>query len=166
MGLRSLFSYRISVRWSALHPERRVTSRPRGRRFAIPIATVAAVGALMLGGAPAVLASTGGSPTVTITVAVRSITVSPSTATFNTCSLSGTSTGSTLEFPNGLCTTGTSYITITNGAAAGHVDVNGADAIPADNGTHWTLCGSGSSSCLPGTDQFDEVGNFVTGSGT
>jgi hypothetical protein len=94
--------------------------------------------------------------------------------------------GASLTFPNDACyTTGGDNVTITNGAIAGHVDVNGSDAIPSDvGGTHWALCGgSGGPACTgapgggigcvgcvlgsnlpaPGVDQFAEAGQTLGG---
>jgi hypothetical protein len=50
-------------------------------------------------------------------------------------------------------------IVITNGAVAAHIDVTGSDAIPADGGKHWTLCGGNGTTCTgknakPGPDQY------------
>jgi hypothetical protein len=66
-----------------------------------------------------------------------------------------------LAFPNGTCSTN-GVVTITNGTQVGHIDVQGADAIPSDSGTHWTLCGGTGASCTgtggakPGQDQFEQ----------
>jgi hypothetical protein len=114
-------------------------------------------------GVPPANASTDGGTTATVTVAVRSITVSPSTTAFDTCS--GQGTLHVITFPDAVCTTSGSHdVTITNGTAPGHIDVFGADAIPADNGTHWTLCTMTASPPLctgpsgaPGPDQFNEI---------
>jgi hypothetical protein len=119
------------------------------RRLALAGLAALAVAAVPVGSA---LAATSGSVSETITVAVRSVTVSPSSASL--CS-----SASPLTFPNGRCQT--SNITITNGSAAGHIDVNGADAIPADSGTHWTLCaGTVAPTCSgggnAGQDQYRE----------
>jgi hypothetical protein len=121
------------------------------------------------------LSTTGGSTaTINVAPAIRSISVSPSTTTFDTCH---STLNASLTFPNDACyTTGADDVTITNGALAGHVDVNGADAVPHDSGQHWTLCGGSGPSCTgaapgggggclgqcitnePGIDQFVEWG--------
>lgn len=113
-------------------------------------------------------ASSSGTDSATVNLApppVRSVTVSPTTASFGGCTgPSGTGSSvdpSELEFPNGLCfvgsssPTGTTGVTITNGAAPGHIDVNGQDATPADGGTSWALITTGT----PGADQFREATN-------
>lgn len=144
------------------------TRRPRRLKRGSPLVAAAAVCAVGVASAvPVGAASTSGSSTGTVNVtppAVRSITVSPASFTFGACyDHANTSTGSTLAFPNGYCyiANNGSGITITNGTAASHIDVQGADAVPSDAGTHWTLCTVGTSSCLgssnqPGQDQFGE----------
>jgi hypothetical protein len=103
------------------------------------------------------LAAGSGSTTATINVGsqVRSLTVSPTAINFCTPS-------SPLVFPNGLCFG--FPVTITFGNVAGHVDVSGADAVPADGGIpNWTLCGGTGPTCavdgnvLGGTDQYSET---------
>jgi hypothetical protein len=113
-------------------------------------------------------AATTGSNTATVGIlppAVRSITVSPGTGAFGECSGPNTSGSSPipsdLAFPNGACQLGdllgsggvSGGITITNGTVAGHIDVNGQSATPADAGTPWTL---ESTSATPGVNQFQE----------
>jgi len=158
------FPYTISVSRQAQRP-RHHTSQSSGQFVAGRIAVATAGVALgLLNVAPAIADGT----TATINVAVRSVAVAPTSTTFDTCRDSlGNPTGSALLFPNGNCnTTGSHNVTITNGQAAGHIDVQGADAIPADNLTRWTLCGgstafggsncTGSSTTTPGQDQFRE----------
>jgi len=54
-------------------------------------------------------------------------------------------------------------VVITNGEVLSHVDVAGSDAVPADGGKHWTLCGGGAAQpCTgrhgrPGRDQFQAI---------
>jgi hypothetical protein len=150
-------------------PDRSSPVRRHGwRPLALAISVMALVG---LSAAPA-LAASPGSSTGTITVAataVYSVTVSPSFS-FGICTANGgaPSTGSTLVFPNGYCFSGTASgsvytagVTITNTGAAGHIDVNGANADPSDLGTPWTLCGLAtttpcpSGSATPGANQFE-----------
>jgi hypothetical protein len=103
---------------------------------------------------------------------VRSVTVSPATAHFRTCSGGRAadntqSTSTKLGYPNGQCwvgAPGASYpITITNTGIASYVDVNGAGAVPSDDGDQWTLCNRGPSPAAgctghndnwPGNDQY------------
>ena len=112
------------------------------------------VGVAVLGAAmgPPITAAAGSSATETSTIpiAVLSITISPATSTFGSCS-EGNSTSTGLGFPNGQCIApgDLSGITITNEGAAGHIFVQGGDAIPSDGGTHWTLVGS-----TPTRDQY------------
>jgi hypothetical protein len=102
----------------------------------------------------AVAASSTGTVTETINIGVRSLTVSPTSAAMCT-------PANPLTFPNGNC--GSSTITITNGPAGGHVDVQGASALPSDNsGNGWALCGTAGNNCTggnattPGADQYLE----------
>lgn len=98
-------------------------------------------------------ASGTGSVTATINVGsqVLSLTVSPSSISFCTPQ-------SPLTFPNGICSP-SAPVVVTYGATSGHIDVNGADAVPQDSGTHWTLCGGSGPTCTkggntPGPDQY------------
>jgi hypothetical protein len=147
--------------------EREPRSIPR-RRLTGPLMAACALTIATLAAAVPANASSTGTNSATVNLApppVRSITVSPTTTSFGNCTGpngSGSSVDPTeLEFPNGLCTVGssgpagTSGITITNGAAAGHIDVNGQSATPADNGQSWSLVVTGT----PGTDQFREATN-------
>jgi hypothetical protein len=158
-------------------PDRSFPVRRHGWR---PLALAIAVMSLVsLSAAPALAASTGSS-TGTITVAapaVYSITVSPSTFSFGRCETPGAVSTEGLAFPNGYCYNGagsggvyTTGITITNTGAAGHIDVNGTNAVPTDvGGTPWTLCGSVSTTCtnggLPGANQFTVTTAGVTTGG-
>jgi hypothetical protein len=81
---------------------------------------------------------------------VRSITVSPSTVTYGNCDFNPGQAN--LTFPNGECSTTVSPgvgqaagITITNGTATGHIDVQTSNFVPSDSGTSWTPCVSDSS---------------------
>ncbi|HEX6488363.1 MAG TPA: hypothetical protein VF137_05740 [Candidatus Dormibacteraeota bacterium] len=148
-----------------------------------------AIAAIVAGCAPLTLALVpqavlaGNSVTATIDIAVRSVTVTPSTITYGNCvDGSGQSTATGLV-AGGACNTGATTITITNGPVGGTIDVNGADAIPSDNGTHWTLCGgNGAPNCtgssnptqppypifagnLPGPNQFAEETNSTAANG-
>ena len=122
-------------------PMRRTLLGLVGAAIAVPSAIVPAV------------ASADDSTTATINVAVRSLTVSPASVTYSQCYDSSlNSTGAAIVIPGGYCQGLDNNISITNGSVAGHIDVQGSDAVPADNGTHWTL----TSNNVPGTDQFLE----------
>ena len=159
-----LMPYRVSLIRSGEQGLSSDVARRRSRllRLAPPLAAVTAVCALGLASVMPVSASSSGGTTATVNIAVRSITVSPSTSTFDYCADNTyKSTGGYLSFPNGICAV-TSGVTITNGTASGNIDVQGADAIPSDNGTHWTLCGGTGPSCTGGAgnagqDQFREL---------
>jgi hypothetical protein len=103
---------------------------------------------------------------------IRSVTVSPASASFATCSggmasQNTRSTTSKLGFPNGRCVVGLVNpgiypITITNTGIASAIYVSGSSASPADGGTEWALCNRGFNpfvDCrghdgLPGSDQY------------
>ena len=85
---------------------------------------------------------------------VRSVTVTPKKARFGNCSGGNTnadtvSQNKALGFPNGTCwvgqagETGVLPVTVTNTGIAANIEVNGADAVPADGGTSWQLCNTG-----------------------
>jgi hypothetical protein len=112
-------------------------------------AVVAVVAAAPL--AASALAASSGSVSETIYVGVRSLTVSPGT-------VSMCSTGSPLTFPNGSCQS--VPITITNGAAGGQVEVNGAPAVPNDEVTNWSLCGAVGGNTCTGTPTCTPVGGL------
>jgi hypothetical protein len=132
----------------------------------VAAAVVAVVPALALA-VPATAATTGSNVgTLTLTPpAVRSVTVTPATSTFANCTGPN---AAQLAFPNGFCSVGVAGnsgaaggVTVTNGTAAGHIDVNGANAVPSDSGTPWTLLDSPSayapSLTTPAADQYDEL---------
>ncbi len=104
---------------------------------------------------------------------VRSVTVSPATATFGLCGGAHSrqdtpSAADKLGFPNGNCSVGLMSpgiypITITNSGIASDILVSGTSANPADGGNQWALCNIGDNpavACkhhdgtLPGTDQY------------
>jgi hypothetical protein len=133
-------------------------ARRTGTRRAV-IATIAAFIAIAIPAAPA---HAGNAVTATINFGLRSVTVSPPTLVYGNCTdANGKATGNSLV-AGGACSTGGTTLTITNGPLAGTIDVQGSDAIPADNGTHWTLCSpNGGAACTgtgqaPGVDQFRE----------
>src|SRR5579872_2770260 len=118
----------------------------------------------------------GGTTTghLSVVPTVRSVTVSPGDVTFGNCTGGDGATDSTqhaLGYPNGECSVGNpgvnpSYpITVSYTGIPGAVYVTGANAVPADNGTHWALCtpnqqpGASLPACTgfrgqPGTDQY------------
>jgi hypothetical protein len=129
---------------------------------------VAVSAVLLLAGAPSPASAAADSSGATdaiidIDVPIRSVTVTPGEVTFAECS--GPNPAA-LTIPNGTCTVGHSIggppvggVTVTNTGYAGHILVNGSDAIPSDLGTHWTLCGAPqrpacSGAAGPGLDEF------------
>jgi hypothetical protein len=140
------------------------------RRHAVLVVSVVAMGGFLA--APALAANSGsGTATINVAPAVLSVSVSPST--FNLCP-----TGSPLTIPNGSCAFGTlpstgqsvGGVLVTNTGVAGHIDSNGANAVPSDSGTPWTLCvpfaNCGSASANPGANQFTiQTDGFYNGAG-
>ena len=153
-------------------PDRSSPVRRHGwRPLALAISVMALVG---LSAVPALAANTGSSTaTINILPPVYSVTVSPATFSFGLCSTRlGASTGGSLGFPDGYCYYGngpgsvyTTGVTIANTGAAGHIDVNGSNAVPSDAGTPWTLCSEAVGTCTllqgglyyPGANQFQLV---------
>jgi hypothetical protein len=132
----------------------------RRSRIVVALATVGAFGFMFV---PSAGAQTTGSSTATINLGVRSITVSPATITYSVCTdNSGNPTGTYLSLPNGTCTTASGAITVTNGTLPSDIEVQGANAIPSDSGTNWTLCQLLATNCTgasntPGANQFAEI---------
>jgi hypothetical protein len=140
-----------------------VKSLSRRRYLTIAAAAIVAMVGVCAGSALA--ASPTGTVQETISIGVRSVTVTPN-------SIAMCPSVEPLTFPNGIC-----YgppVTITNGPAAGHIDVNGADAVPSDDsGSRWslcTICGTCTGvqpppDCsVPGQDQYEENSElFVAG---
>ena len=133
-----------------------------GRRLILGVASLALVlagGAGMAATPAAATACPAGACTATINVApppVLSVTVGTiyTSLTYSSCYTtltSGTSTPAGLVFPNGFCQTQQPAVTITNGAVADQIYVNGANAIPSDNVTPWTLCNGGGAVSVPCT---------------
>lgn len=151
------FALRISANARSLKNRRARSSMGTRRSRVIATALAAAAGVLAMPELTAV-ASTSGVVNATIPVApgaVRSVAVSPNNVTYS-CS------SGSLTLPNGICNFSNSPgITVTNGGVSAHIDVNGADAVPSDNQTHWTLCGSAGPACsgansAPGANQYAE----------
>ena len=123
-------------------------------------------------------ATNGGSISLSLKAVptIRSVTVSPSTATFGNCTggsadADTASTSSALGYPNGHCwegapgATGSFPIKITYQGPPGQVFVVGANASPSGGGPDWALCNP-SAACTgpggaPGVDQY-MVKNFGT----
>ncbi|HKV32586.1 MAG TPA: hypothetical protein VJT14_16395 [Candidatus Dormibacteraeota bacterium] len=136
--------------------------------------------------APASVSATAvdsGSVTLTIPIAVYSVTVDPGAGTFATCSL-GQALTNALSFPNGQCqapgsTEGANpgYITITNTGTVGNLYIQSTGVAKVPNNASardWTICtmkaggtcngpvlGAGH---LPGQDQFEML-NISAGFG-
>ena len=139
-----LGQYRISV----IRQAEGAVIRHRGRAALVAVSTVAIVG---MAAPPAFASSSNGTATFGLSTQpqIFSVTVSQTISTFNSCS-GGNSTASSLGFPNGTCFAGvldgyngssfTPAVSITNTGEPGNIEINGANAIPSDNGTPWTLC--------------------------
>jgi hypothetical protein len=104
---------------------------------------------------------------------IRSVTISPSHATFVNCKggdggVNTRSERDELGFPNGSCQV-SATIVIMNTGIASDIDVSGSDAEPADGMAGWTLCNTGHHAAVectgdkhrPGPDQYKVV-NFGT----
>ncbi len=154
----------------------------RVRSLALVCAGVAVVGGGVAGcgTTSAALQNAGKAATVNLSLTtvptIRSVTVSPASASFGNCtgglaSRNTQSTAGRLGFPNGQCfvglvNAGSGFfypITITNTGIASAIYVNGSNASPSDGGNQWNLCnrdGNGAPGCkkddgkLPGTDQY------------
>jgi hypothetical protein len=147
-----------------------VLSRLRFVPAALLLAGVTACGAAS---APQQAAGKSGSITVSLKTVptVRSVTISPSHASFVDCKggdggVNTRSEGNRLGFPNGTCQVDTTIV-ITNSGIASDIDISGSNAEPADGLTAWTLCNPGNDPAVactgrhdrPGPDQY-EVVNF------
>lgn len=127
---------------------------------------------------PAPAATNGGSISLSLKAVptIRSVTVSPGTASFSNCTggspdADTASTSDALGYPNGHCwlgapgANGTFPIKITYQGPPGQVFVVGANASPSGGGPDWALCNP-SAACTgpggaPGVDQY-MVKNFGT----
>jgi hypothetical protein len=117
----------------------RDAARRGSRRGRVTMLVVLAGAIVALSALPA---SAAGSGDVTVSLstvsqAVKSVTVSPTSTTYDRCT-NGTSTTTALGFPNGACAA-SQAISVTNGNTPATILVNGADMVPSDNGAHWTL---------------------------
>jgi hypothetical protein len=114
---------------------------------------------------PILRPGTGPSPGLSVSVsvippAVRSVTLSVSSASYTNC-VYGSSTSAQLGFPNGACVAAGNPIVVTNGTAPATITVTGADMVPQDGATHWTLppAPGAFNGCpaTPGADQYCET---------
>jgi len=123
--------YRIRV-------ERAAVRKGSGRR-SMALLVVASVTAVAIAAMPAAAAPGSLSLSLsTVAQAVKSVTVTPTSDAYTSC-IYGSSSGSNLGFPRGACTSLPTGVTVTNGTTPALILVNGADMVPSDSGTHWTL---------------------------
>ncbi|MGH3305086.1 MAG: hypothetical protein ACRDOK_26150 [Streptosporangiaceae bacterium] len=151
---------------------------PGSLRFVPALLLLAGVTACGSVVAPQQAAGKSGRITVSLQTVptVRSVTISPSHATFVDCKggdggVNTRSEGNKLGFPNGTCLV-KSMIVITNSGIASDIDISGSDAAPADGLTGWSLCNTGANAAAactgrshkPGPDQYEvvNVGTFGT----
>jgi len=85
----------------------------------------------------------------------KSVTISSASEAFGNCS-GGFSSGSTLGYPDGSCST-PAYTVTNNGSVPEGLDVTGRNAVASDGGTGWNLIGS---TGTPGQDQYQLHTNF------
>ncbi len=137
------------------------------------------IAVLVFANRPAPAATNGASISLSLKAVptIRSVTVSPSTASFGNCtggsaSADTASTSNALGYPNGQCwvgapgANGSFPIKITYQGPPGQVLVAGANANPSGGGPDWALCNpsaacTGHKSGYPGVDQY-VVKNFGT----
>ncbi|HEX9358267.1 MAG TPA: hypothetical protein VF933_31185 [Streptosporangiaceae bacterium] len=155
-----------------------VSVRRRRTWGLVLLGLVLLIAVLVFANKPAPAATNGGSISLSLKAVptIRSVTVSPSTATFGNCTGGSTSadtasTSGALGYPNGHCWEGApganrSFpIKITYQGPPGRVFVAGANASPSGGGPNWALCNP-SAACTgpggaPGADQY-MVKNFGT----
>jgi hypothetical protein len=165
---------------------RRAPRRRAGRLAVIALVAAAGLAACSTGhGTTTGTPGNGQSIAISLKVVptIVSVTVSPSSAAFGSCSggnasVNTASTPAALGFPNGHCwlgipgSHGSFPITITNTGVAANVYVSGGNAVPSDGGTQWGLCNfgtnpaatcSGDGGKQPGANQY-AVQNFTAGS--
>jgi hypothetical protein len=100
---------------------------------------------------------------VTVSPPIKSVTVTlpnnATTLTYGGCS-GGSSTPTSLGFPNATCSTA-AYTVTNSGNTAEQINVQGSAAFPSDNGTPaWQLCDPTVAPCAgtqPGADQYENV---------
>jgi hypothetical protein len=99
---------------------------------------------------------------------IRSVTVVQSAPSYGSCTDQRGQVTDGLSFPNGVCRL---TVTVTNGAAAGHIQVRGGVATTNDPGAIWVLCGgSGGPDCTgyggsPGRDEYQQWTSGPGGTG-
>ena len=131
-----------SCQISLVRPRRpRPTARVRPR---LALGVVLAVGALV---ALALPAGADNAATGTVTLAVRSVTVTNGTggSTFSYDVCRNTSAGPTvgLAIPNGTCDSTDNAVTVTNGVVPDQIEISATAFAPSDGtGAAWTLCGT------------------------
>ncbi len=129
----------------------------RNALLAFVAASALVVGLAACGSVSAAPAGAGQGASIAVSLKVvptiRSVTITPAKAKFGGCTggnpnLNTASTPGQLGYPNGHCWLGkpkVSFpITITNTGIASYMYVHGANAVPADSGTEWSLCNPGS----------------------
>src|SRR5215469_15490230 len=127
-------------------------------------ATTAATGLLVAASA------SGSAPNGTLrlaqsaTVPVRSLTLSIKLpAGGQSCTVKQQAAAVSVSlFRNEDCQLPVGTLVIQNGGVPSHIEVSGSDAVPADAGRHWTLCGGTGSACTgkrgrPGPNQFQST---------
>jgi hypothetical protein len=133
-----------------------------GRR-AVFAAVFLAVSSLTVSAAGAETSDSNTATVETTPTEVRSITVSPNVGTFATCwDPVAQQLIATLTIPDGHCLFGTptqqEFVSVTNGATPGHININGNPAQASDGGKPWAL------GATPGADVFTETShNTVDG---
>ena len=139
-------------------------ARPWPRRRRLGGAAAATMLALAALAVPAGAANNG-TATGTVTIAVRSVSVSPDTFSYDNCTSSSGQTDG-LVIPNGTCSTAQNALTVTNGSVPAEIEVGASNFVPADNGMPWQICiGVAPHVCTgtsfaPGADQA-KVSTFV-----
>jgi hypothetical protein len=155
--------------------EQRSCRGKRARWIAILVWAVPLLAGGMAGEAAAASGSQPASAQLSLHAApdVLSVTVSPSSATFDACRGGDSTSPGQLGFPNGTCHV--NGLVITNTGLPGHMMVSGAPMSPTGGGTPWVLCGATdrtTPSCnnvgQPGADQYNlaltnNIGRFGLG---
>jgi len=126
----------------------RVEHRPRMRRLRLVGGAAAALLAMAIVAVPAGAASNG-SAIGTVTVAVRSVSVSPDAFSYDNCTSNGTPVVG-LVVPHGVCSTAPQALTLTLGAVPSHLQVAATSFTPSDGGNAWGLCSTGVYGPSPG----------------